>query len=167
MSDDDPAALAGAVDTALERFEYGRGTVETGFDQIDSEDVTQLRKACRLLAAARTLRDADGFHTAVVELSFGAIERSFEFYAMAVSTDTAREFHDHDRAYDRAAELGVISVDLRDEYKALYGRYRTESYYGNRAASDVESEAMFELAAETHEFLRDHPPEHYDCLCEQ
>jgi len=25
---------------------------------------------------------------------------------------------------------------------------------------------MFDLAVETHEFLRDHPTEHYDCLCE-
>jgi len=166
MSDDDPEALAGAVETALERFEYGQGTVETGFETSGSEAVTQLRKACRLLAAARTLRDADGFHTAVVELCFGAIERSFEFYAMAVSTDTAQEFHDHDRAYDRAAELGVISTDLRDDYQALYGRYRTESYYGTRAASDIESEAMYELAVETHEFLRDHSPKYYDCLCE-
>lgn len=167
MSGDDPSALSEAIESAIDRFEYGRGSMEEGFETADSEAATQLRKACRLLAAVRSLREVNGFHTAVVELCFGVIERSFEFYVLAVSSDSVREFHDHDRAYERAAELGVISTQLRDKYQALYGQYRTESYYGTRAATDVETAAMWDLAVETHTFLRDHPREHYDCLCDQ
>ena len=101
-----------------------------------------------------------------MELSFGAIERSFEFFALALSTDTIRDFDDHTYAYQRAFELGVISDALRDDFQSLYTEYRTESYYGDRQVREGEADAMFDLAVATHEFLRDHPSEHYDCLCD-
>jgi hypothetical protein len=166
MSETDPAVLSEAVQTAQERFQYGRGTVETGLAEVESDAVGQLRKACRLLAAVRSLRATNGYHTAVVELSFGVIERSFEFFVLATSTETIREFDDHTYAYQRAFELGVISKDLRDDYKSLYTEYRSESYYGGRQVREGEADAMSDLAVATHEFLRDHPSDHYDCLCE-
>lgn len=165
MSDGDPDVLVEAVENAQEEFEYGRGAVESGLEDVESDAMGQLRKACRLLAAADTLRTANGYHTAVVELSFGAIERSFEFYVLTQSADTLRDFDDHTYAYQRAFELGVVSRDLRDDYRALYGGYRTESYYGGRTASENEAAAMVDLATATHEFLRDHPAGHYDCVC--
>jgi len=166
MSDSDPGDLRECVETAQEGFQYGRGAVETGLDDPKSEAVGQLRKACRLLAAARSLRATNGFHTAVVELSFGAIERSFEFFALALSIDTLRAFDDHRYVYQRAFELGVISETLRDDYQSLYTEYRTESYYGDRQVREGEADAMFNLAVATHEFLRGHPSDHYDCLCD-
>ena len=72
MSDSDPGVLSDRVETAQERFQYGQGAVEAGLGDPDSDAIGQLRKACRLLAAARSLRAANGFHTAVMELSFGA-----------------------------------------------------------------------------------------------
>jgi len=166
MSSSDPSILRDCVETAQERFQFRQGAVEAGLGDPDSDAVGQLRKACRLLAAARSLRAADGYHTAVVELSFGTIERSFEFFVLALSTDTLRDFDDHTYAYQRAFELGVISTALRDDYRSLYTDYRTESYYGDRQVHEGEATAMFDLAAATHEFLRDHPSDHYDCLCE-
>lgn len=75
-------------------------------------DVIQLRKACRLLDACRLLRDLNCYHTSVIEMSFAAIERTLEFYALATSNDAVDDFReDHDRAYDRSADLGL----LRDE----------------------------------------------------
>ena len=165
MSDSDPGTLSDRVETAQERFQYRQGTVEAGLSDPGSDAVGQLRKACRLLAAARSLRAADGYHTAVVEMSFGAIERSFEFFVLALSTDTIRDFDDHTYAYQRAFELGVISDALRDDFQSLYTEYRTESYYGDRQVHEGEADAMFDLAVATHEFLCDHPSEHYDCLC--
>ena len=154
MSDSDPGTLSDRVETAQERFQYRQGAVEAGLGDPDSDAVGQLRKACRLLAAARSLRAANGYHTAVVELSFGAL-----------STDTIRDFDDHTYAYQRAFELGVISDALRDDYQSLYTEYRTELYYGDRRVHEGEADAMFDLAVATHEFLRNHPSEHYDCLC--
>ncbi len=166
MSSSDPAVLVERVEAAQKRFEHGRGSVEAGLADPDSDAVGQLRKACRLLAAARTLQTENGYHTAVVELSFGAIERSFEFFVLALSTDTVRDFMDHTYAYQRAFELGVISDLLRDDYQSLYREFRSESYYGDRQVRADEAAAMFDLAVDTHEFLRDHPSDHYNCLCQ-
>lgn len=79
MINSDPGVLRDRVETAQERFRHGQGPVETGLGDAESDAVGQLRKACRLIAAAESLRAANGYHTALVELSFGAIERSFEF----------------------------------------------------------------------------------------
>lgn len=160
----DPTGLEEAVADAHEAFTRAQGTVETGLEDADAA-AGQLQKACRLLAAARTLRAQNGYYTALVELAFGAIERSFEFYALALSNDEVRDFHDHAHAYQRAFELGVLSRELKDDYRALYTENRSESYYGDRGATDQQASAMFALAVETHEFLRDHPRDHYDCLC--
>jgi hypothetical protein len=74
-------------------------------------------------------------------------------------------FHDHTYAYQRAFELGLISRDLKDDYRALYTENRSESYYGDRGATNQQADAMLNLAEETHEFLRDHPQDHFRCLC--
>ena len=63
MSDSDPGALSDRVETAQEQFQYGQGAVEAGLGDPDSDAIGQLRKACRLLAAARSLRAANGYHT--------------------------------------------------------------------------------------------------------
>lgn len=165
MTNNDPGRLRSGVETAQQAFQYGEGTVEDGLEDMESVAIGQLRKACRLLAAARSLRSVNGYHTAVVELSFGTIERSFEFYALAMSNDTIQDFSNHEYAYQRAFELGVINKALRNDYRSLYTEYRSESYYGDRQVHDSEADALFDLAVATHEFLRDHPTNHYDCLC--
>jgi hypothetical protein len=73
------------LDAAHRSFERG-GTLEKGLTELSKEEA-QLKKGCRLIAAARTLQDQNGYHTAVVELAFGAIERSFEFYSLAFSSE--------------------------------------------------------------------------------
>jgi hypothetical protein len=165
MSENDPGNLTDAVKDAQEAFRHASGAPEEGLGGESDTAVLQLKKACRLLEAGRTLRQQNGYHTAIVELSFGAIERSFEFYALAHSSDTIGDFMDHTYAYDRAFELGVISANLRDDYRSLYDENRTESYYGDRQVTEQEATAMFRLAEDTHEFLREHPRDHYNCLC--
>ena len=129
MSDSDPGALSDRVETAQERFQYRQGAVEAGLGDPGSDAVGQPRKACRLLAAARSLRAANGYHTAVVELSFGLIERSFEFFILALSTDTIQDSDDHMYAYQRAFELGVISNALRHKsYVWIFRKPSTTEY---------------------------------------
>lgn len=161
---DDPNAVQEALRTASDAFDR-TGTPEAGLSDLE-DDEAQLRKACRLIEAAETLQDNNGYFTAVVELSFGAIERSFEFYAIAVGRDDVEDFEDHEQSYERAADLGAISGQLAEDFIALYSLNRVPSYYEERAIMEEESDAMFNLAMETHEFLRDHPVEHYNCLCE-
>lgn len=160
----DPGGVGAALQAAFDAFEHG-GTPEEGMSDRDGEDA-QLRKACRLIDAARTLQVNNGYYTAVVELSFGAIERSFEFYAIAVSNDGVQDFTAHESPYERGAALSVISPGMRDDFLGLYHENRAPSYYSDRAVTAEEAEAMFELAVTTHEFLRDHPRAYFDCLCE-
>lgn len=78
----DPIAITDAIAAAEDGFDYagyGRPDFEEGIDQTE-EWTVQLTKGCRNLEAARTLRNQDGFNGAVIELCFGAIERTFEGY---------------------------------------------------------------------------------------
>lgn len=161
---DDPQNVEVALDEASKTFEVG-GTAEEGLADVSDENA-QLRKACRLIAAANTLREQNGYHTAVVELAFGAIERSFEFYAVAMSDDSVRDFMDHEYAYQRVFELGGVSSTMKEDLQALYNENRAASYYSGRAVTAEQAEAMLELAVEVHEFLCDHPRAHFGCLCE-
>ena len=104
---------------------------ENGLDpDANDADVIQLRKPCRVLDACRLLRDHDGYHTSVIEMSFAAIERTLEFYALTASNDTIDDFRDrHDRAYDRGAELGLVTKETARRLKHLNRE--------NRAAASV------------------------------
>lgn len=160
----DPTAVGNAIDAAFEAFTQA-GTPEEGMTGLD-DDQAQLRKACRLIEAAETLQEHDGYHTAVVELSFGSIERSFEFFAIAVGNDDIEDFNDHRDSYERVAHLGAISQGLKEDFIGLYFEYRTESYYAERTVTKEETAAMFSLAIATHDYLRDRPQDHYGCLCD-
>jgi len=110
---DEPDDLGEAVARVEDAFsgQLGRPDYEEGLDpNAHDADVIQLRKACRLLDACRLLRGHDGYHTSVIEMSFAAIERTLEFYALTASNDTIDDFREgHDRAYDRAATLNLIT----------------------------------------------------------
>lgn len=64
------------IDEVQAAFDRRPGDIESGLD-VEDAALLQLRKACRLLAGAETLRDAD-YYTLVIEASFVAIERSVE-----------------------------------------------------------------------------------------
>jgi hypothetical protein len=69
------------LDEARRLFDERPERVETGLE-VDSAELLQLRKGCRLLAAANTLIGENGYHTVVIEASFGAIERTLQFYLL-------------------------------------------------------------------------------------
>lgn len=115
---DEPGELSEAVARVEDAFGGHLGPLdyEDGPDP-DANDaaVIQLRKACRLF------RDHDGYHTSVIEMSFAAIERTLEFYALSASNDTIDDFREgHDRAYDRGAELGLVTEETARRLKQLY-----------------------------------------------
>ncbi len=94
---DEPAELLNAVAHAEDAFagQLGRPEYEEGLDpNTQDADVIQLRKACRLLDASRLLRDYNGYHTSVIEMSFASIERTLEFYALTASNDTIDDFRE-------------------------------------------------------------------------
>jgi len=89
--------LRDVVDT-LERVEQLLVDGETGpaqdslsWQQASDDADIQLGKACAMLGTCRQLRNGTNNYVSIVELSFNAIERSFQFYKKnSASTPTHR-----------------------------------------------------------------------------
>lgn len=167
---DDPNAIVDTLDAAEDAFgEYahGRPEYEETLDPgTDDSDVIQLRKACRLLDACRLLRAHDGYHTSVIEMSFATIERTLEFYALTASNDSVEEFQNHERAYDRAEALGLISGEVARRLKQLYRDNRSAAYYRDTVATAREADAMFELAVAVHDHVKHFAQLAHECRCD-
>jgi hypothetical protein len=165
----EPDALIGALAHTEDAFsgQLGRPEYEEGLDpSAHTVDVIQLRKACRLLDACRLLREHDGYHTSVIEMSFAAIERTLEFYALTASNDTIDDFREgHDRAYDRGAALGLVSEETARRMKQLYRENRAASYYRDTIAAAQQADALFELAVTLHEYVQNFARRSHQCQC--
>lgn len=163
----DPNELTAALATAEDAFDYvGRGMPDFE-DPVSQEDDwrTQLTKACRYLEASRALGAADGYHGAVVELSFGAIERTLEAYLLDDTRDTLTDFQDHGEVYDRAAERGLLTRTTAEDLQALYESNRTEHYYGALVPTQQQEDALHALATEVHNYTVDRIRTGGVCVC--
>jgi hypothetical protein len=129
----DPSTVLDALDDAEAAFAYRRGepTYEVGVASDGVAWETQLSKACRYLASCTSLRERDGYYGAVTELSFGAIERSLEAYVLWQGAEDLEDFSDHEHAYIRAADVGLIERDTAARLQELYSSNRAEHYYGS------------------------------------
>lgn len=168
---DEPTALTEAItraEDAFGRHTLGRPAYEEGLDPDAHDDaVIQLRKACRLLNACRLLRDHNGYYTSVIEMSFASIERTLEFYALTASNDSIDDFREeHERAYDRAAELNLITNETARQLKQLYRDNRAAAYYRETVASAQQADAMFNLTTGVHEYVTNFAQRSHDCLCQ-
>ncbi|WP_280535718.1 DNA-binding protein [Halopenitus sp. POP-27] len=166
----DPNAVSEAVDAAVDAFnEAGHGIParEPAIDT-DADWKTQLTKGCRLLAVVEEISDG-GYHTAVIELCFGIIERSLEAFAIVEGGDQLYDFQtdSHDRCYDRAARFGLFTRDLTRELKDMYGENRTDSYYGGRHPTERQAETMHRLADEIHRHVTNQIREGGVCTCDR
>jgi hypothetical protein len=163
----DPTSVLAALERAQDVFEMvgrGRTEFEDGISA-DADWETQSTKACRLLEVVDTLQAQDGYYTAVIEVCFGAIERSVEAYALSMTTDTLQDFRDHQFSYERAHQIGLFERQTTTEMKNLYNENRTESYYGGGRPTEEQAEAMTELAIAVHQFAVSQIREGGVCLC--
>lgn len=166
--DSDPNEIRRAIDTALDAFnEEGRGmpTPEDAIDT-DADWKSQLTKGCRLLAAIELIA-GDGYHTATIELAFGAIERSLEAYALSEGGDDLEDFHGHTHCYERVRALGLFSRETARDLEGLYDNNRTDSYYGGRRPTQEQAEAMRALSGSIHAFTTDQIREGRVCTCDR
>jgi hypothetical protein len=164
----DPDAVLEALAEAQDAFELvgdGRPRFEEGLSA-DEDWKTQLTKACRLLEVADVLQSQDGYYTAVIEVCFGALERSIEAYALAMTDDELADFQDHAFAYERAHEIGLFERETARAMKELYEDNRTESYYGGGRPTERQAAAMVELNEVVHEFAVTQIREGGVCRCE-
>jgi hypothetical protein len=164
----DPSTVLAALDRAEDAFEevgHGVPHYEKGIESGGGWE-TQLTKACKLLDVIAVLQEQNGYYTAVIELCFGAIERSIEAYAVGMGGDEVEDFRDHEYSYERAHEVGLFEKETADALMYLYDENRTESYYGGGRPTNRQTEAMSDLAREIHRYVVDQIREGGVCICE-
>lgn len=172
MVSDDPTEIIDRlehVEDAFGGYTTGRPIYEQYLDPEESNSaVIQLRKACPVLDACRLLQKHGGFHTSVIEMSFAAIERTLEFYALVASNDSVNDFREgHERAYDRAAELGILSSEISGRLKDIFSENRSASYYRDTISTSAQADSLFDLSVAIHDYVVQFAQFSHECRCQQ
>lgn len=153
---DDPNALTDAYNRVIDALEYQSGAMyEPGVDPTGPDEQIQLQKACRLLTACDHLYERE-LYGSVVEMAFGAMERTLESYMIAVLGSELSDFQNHTDVYERAETNGPVSREMAKNLKALYANNRTDYHYANAALTEEIAAAMCDLAAKLHSFVVTH-----------
>lgn len=158
------SSVENRLDEARRLFDERPEKVETGLD-VDSAELLQLRKGCRLLAAADTLIAENGYHTVVIEASFGAIERTLQFYLLENDFLHPEEYVDHRTVYDRSYEAGLYNEEFREKLIRLWRNNRSRSYYREGVGSEKRAAKMLELAEAVHRHVLRLGGRRHDCIC--
>jgi HEPN domain-containing protein len=157
-------SVVDALEDSERSFERAPQNVEKGLD-VEEAELVQLRRACRLLAAASRLLD-NGYYTVVIESSFVAIERTIQFRLIHDGAMEASEvISSHRRLYQRGAEVGLYDDAFGERLAELWSQNRTKTYYRLGIATEAQAEAMHELATEVHRDLVDGSQVRHECLC--
>ncbi|WP_226023953.1 hypothetical protein [Halomicrobium salinisoli] len=163
--------LSDVVD-ALERTEQLLEDDETGpaqdslsWQRADDADI-QLGKACAMLGTCRQLRQGTNNYVSIVELSFNAIERSFQFYLVEMTATESADYVKHEEAFDDIAARNVFSdEDIASRIEAFRSEHRSRFYYDiDRPGRDF-AMAMHDLAEEIHRYLVEFADAHSRCSC--
>lgn len=163
MENDD---VSDALDAAERSFDQSPETIETGLD-VDSAELVQLRRACRLMDAASRLLES-GHYTVVIESSFVAMERTVQFRLIHDGAmDASEVISSHGRLYQRGAEIGLYDDAFADDLAELWTRNRTRTYYRLGVATNAQARAMQALANELHRHLVDASSVAHECLCQE
>jgi len=165
--------LRDVVDT-LERAEQLLADGETGPAQdslswqraSDDADI-QLGKACAMLGTCRQLRNGTNNYVSIVELSFNAIERSFQFYLIDMTTAESADYRKHEDVFDDIEARNVFSdAEVADRIDAFRSEHRSRFYYDiDRPGRDF-AMAMHDLAEAVHQYLVDFADAHSRCRCD-
>lgn len=146
-------------------FDRRPAEIESGLE-VDDAALLQLRKACRLLAGAATLRD-EGYYTLVIEASFVAIERTVEFRLLERGTMQPDDLPgSHPGVYREAASAGIFAEDIAANLADLWRDHRAKTYYQDGLAAAERADKMYELAIEIHAFVVGRSSQGHECLCE-
>lgn len=162
----DGSYVEDALDEALQRFQDAdqRG-VEEALDSAEDRTMVQLRKSCRLLEAARSLRSNDGYHTSVIELSLTSTERAIQFYLALRAGRNPGAFHDHGTVYEEGAAVNLYSQDLADQLLTLWNENRSAIYYRSAVATQGQADAAFILGEAVHRWIIDYASVGHECRC--
>lgn len=152
------------IDDVQAAFDRRPADIEAGLD-VDDAALLQLRKACRLLAGAASLRD-EGYDTLVIEASFVAIERTVEFRLLERGTMQPDDLPGtHPGVYQEAAAAGIFAESTAEDLADLWRDHRAKTYYQDGLAAADRAENMSALAREVHAFIVGRSAQGHECLC--
>jgi hypothetical protein len=162
------------ISSAVERVEQLLEDGETGPVQDslswqragDDADI-QLGKACAMLGTCRQLRRGTNNHVSIVELSFNAIERSFQFYLVEMTAAESSDYRRHEDVFDDVAARNVFSdEDIASRIDAFRSEHRSRFYYDVDRPGREFAVAMHDLAEAVHQYLVEFADAHSRCNCE-
>lgn len=161
------------VVTAVERVESlladgQTGPVQDSLSWQENDLDVQLGKACAMLGTCRQLRHGTNNYVSIVELSFNAIERSFQFYLMDQSGATASEYRDHGHVFEDVAARGLFpDEEVAERIDTFRSEHRSRIYYDvDRPGRDL-ARGMHDLAEEVHKYVVEIANVHSRCQCSE
>lgn len=162
----DDSYVDDALTDAKVAFQQTHGHTAESDLNVSDASLVQLRKACRLLEAARTLREQNGYYTVVIEASFVAVERSIQFYLLHRGYASAEDLrYEHTAVYQQGAEVNLFSEAFADRLIQLWKQNRAEVYYRETVASAEQADAMLSLARAVHQYILNFASLRYECVC--
>lgn len=160
----DNSKIEDLLDEATTLFEQPGNHFEDGLD-VDDPTLLQLRKACRLIDAAKFLEEEDGYYTVIVEASFAAIERNIQFYLLEQGLLHEDEYVDHATVYERGTKAGLYSQEFAGKLDNLWRNNRSDTYYREGIATERRAGKMLELAEAIHRHVLQIAGQKHECIC--
>lgn len=161
--------VVGAVDRVESLLADGEtGPVQDSLSWQQADADILLGKACAMLGTCRQLRKGSNNFVSIVELSFNAIERSFQFYLVEQTAAESSDYRDHGQVFEDIAARGVFSDEnIADRIDAFRSEHRSRIYYDvDRPGRDL-ALAMHDLAEEVHAYVVEFANAHSRCSCDQ
>jgi hypothetical protein len=167
MGRNEVVAALDRVEQLLEDGETGSAQDSLSWQRADDDADIQLGKACAMLGTCRQLRQGTNNYVSIVELSFNAIERSFQFYLVEMTAAKSADYIKHEEVFDDIAARNVFSdEDIADRIEAFRSEHRSRFYYDiDRPGRDF-AIAMHDLAEEIHRYLVEFADAHSRCSCD-
>jgi len=160
----DNSRVEDLLDEAHNLFEQPGDSFEEGLN-VDDNTLLQLRKACRMIDAAKFLQEQDGYYTLIIEASFAAVERTIQFYLLDTGLIHEDEYVNHEKVYEEGRNAGLYSQTFEDKLTNLWKNNRSETYYREGIATESRANKMLEIAEAIHEHVLQLAGESHECIC--
>lgn len=166
MGLDDVVDAVETVESLLADGETGPVQDSLSWQRADAD--VQLGKACAMLGTCRQLRRGTNNYVSIVELSFNAIERSFQFYLVEMTNAESSDYRKHDEVFNDIEARNVFSdAHVADRIDAFRAEHRSRFYYDiDRPGRDFAA-AMHDLAEEVHQYIVEFANAHSRCSCDE
>lgn len=165
MGLDDVVDAVDRVESLLADGETGPVQDSLSWQQTDAD--VQLGKACAMLGTCRQLQRGTNNYVSIVELSFNAIERSFQFYLVDQTAAESADYRAHEQVFEDIEGRGVFSdTGIPGQIDSFRSEHRARIYYDiDRPGRDLAA-GMHELAEAVHAYVVEFAGAQSRCHCD-